>query len=131
MFSVGEINIFVTDLEPALKFWAEGLQLDVAEKEQLEHTAYARLDFADGSPSIRIFAQADAWRAGERPVYGTRPMIAFDVTTTDFDAALARLIEFGGSKAGEVEVYDGVRCVFVADPDGNTIELVEVPAGDE
>ena len=115
MFSVGEINIFVTDLEPALKFWAEGLQLDVAEQERLEHSAYARLDFADGSPSIRIFEQAEPWRPDERPAYGTRPMIAFDVTTTDFDAALARLIEFGGSKAGEVEVYDGVRCVFLAD----------------
>lgn len=127
MFSVGEINIFVTDLERALKFWADGLQLVVAEKEQMEHSAYARLDFADGSPPIRLFASAAPWPPGERPAYGTHPMIAFDLVTADIDAALARLIECGGSKAGEVEVYDGVRCVFMADPDGNTIELVEIP----
>lgn len=131
MFSIGEINVFVTDLERALRFWSDGLQLDIAEKEQLAHSAYARLDFADGSPPIRLFASADPWPPGERPAYGTRPMIAFDLVTADIDAALARLIECGGSKAGEVEVYEGVRCVFVSDPDGNTIELVEVPVEDE
>ena len=30
MFSIGEINVFVTDLERALKFWSDGLQLDIA-----------------------------------------------------------------------------------------------------
>ena len=131
MFSIGEINVFVTDLERALKFWSDGLQLDIAEKEQLAHSAYARLDFADGSPPIRLFASAAPWPPGERPAYGTHPMIAFDLVTADIDAALARLIECGGSKAGEVEVYENTRCVFVNDPDGNTIELVEVPAAED
>lgn len=127
MLSIGEINVYVSDFRRALRFWAAGLGLEVGESDELSHSAHARLDFADGSPSIRLFWPASPWPPGERPAYATRPMIGFDVTTSDFDALLQRLIESGGSLVGEVQQLDGMRYVFVADPDGNTFELVEVP----
>lgn len=127
MLSVGEINVYVSDFERALGFWADGLGLEVGEREELGHTAHARLDFADGSPSIRIFWPVDAWPAGERPNYAARPMIGFDITTTEFDAGLERLLESGGELCGEVQRIGEMRYAFVSDPDGNTFELVEVP----
>lgn len=130
MISVGEINVHVSDFERGLRFWAEGLGLDVAEKEVREHSAHARLDFADGSPPIRIFWPVDPWHDGVRADYGSRPMIGFDITTTDFEDVLSRLLEYGGTRLNEIEVYGEMRFVLVADPDGNTFELVEVPEGE-
>jgi catechol 2,3-dioxygenase-like lactoylglutathione lyase family enzyme len=126
MLSIGEINLFVSDFRRALRFWAEGLGLEVAEREELSHTAHARLDFADGSPSLRLFWPVPAWPDRERPEYGERPMIGFDVITDEFDERLERLVSAGGVLAGEIQDFQGQRYVFIADPDGNTFELVEV-----
>lgn len=126
MLSMGEINIFVTDLERALAFWAEGLGLTVGEKEIRHHGGHARLDFEDGSPSIRLVGPVEARREA-RVDYGERPMIGFDITTTTFDATLGRLLDAGGAIAGVVEKFGDMRVVQISDPDGTTFELVEIP----
>ncbi len=128
MNSIGEINIYVSDFQRSLRFWSEGLSLEIGEREELSHTAHARLDFADGSPSLRLFWPARPWPAEARPEYGERTMVGFDVTTDDFEATLERLVTAGGALAGEVQEFHGQRYVLVEDPDGNTFELVEVPA---
>lgn len=59
--------------------------------------------------------------------------LAFQVS--DLDAAVERLAHGGiGPRTAPVEVQEpgawhGSRCVYVADPDGVTIELIERPAG--
>ncbi|MBW7906446.1 MAG: VOC family protein [Phycisphaerae bacterium] len=126
MVSIGDIHIYVTDFELALRFWADGLGLEVAEREISRASGWARLDFSDGG-SIRLLGPVDPWEPGARPPLGTRPTIRFDLTTTDFDLALSRALEHGGSREGEVETYNGLRVVTIADPDGNTFELIELP----
>lgn len=128
MNAIGEINVFVTDVERAVAFWSKGLGLKVGEKETLAHSGYARLDFADGSPSIRLLLAAGPAPEERSPGYGSRPMIGFDVVTEDFDRTLARLIEFGGWVEGGVQKAGEVRYAFVSDPDGNAFELVEMSA---
>lgn len=126
MISVGDIHIYVTDLEVALRFWGDGLGLEVAEREITRASGFARLDFEDGS-SIRLIGPVDPWEPAGRPVAGTRPTIRFDLTTTTFAETLAGLIEHGGALDGEVETYQGLRVATLSDPDGNTFELIELP----
>jgi catechol 2,3-dioxygenase-like lactoylglutathione lyase family enzyme len=126
MLFVGDIYVYVTELTMALRFWSDGLQLAVAEKEVSPHSAYARLDFPDGGPSIRLLGPAEPWPLERRPAHATRCGTHFDITTDDFDNLLVRLIEYGGQQVDEIESYEGLRAVTVADPDGNTFELLEI-----
>lgn len=126
MIAIGDIHIYVTDLEVALRFWGDGLGLEVAEREITHASGFARLDFPDGA-SIRLIGPVDPWQPGARPAVGTRPTIRFDLTTTAFTETLARALEFGGALDGEVETYQGLRVATLADPDGNTFELIELP----
>ncbi|TWT39961.1 Glyoxalase-like domain protein [Phycisphaerae bacterium RAS1] len=130
MLSIGDVHVYVSDFVRALRFWAEGLGLEATEKEVTPHSAYAVLDFPDGGPSLRLLGPVDPWESGARPAAGSRPTIRFDVTTTDFDGTLARLLDCGGAQLDEIEEYRGLRVVTVADPDGNSFELLEIPPGD-
>jgi catechol 2,3-dioxygenase-like lactoylglutathione lyase family enzyme len=124
---IGDIHIYVSDFDRAIRFWVEGLQLEVAERETTDASAFARLDFPDGGPSVRLIGPVEPWEPGARPAVGDRPSIRFDVMTTEFDDALARLLDAGGAQEGEIESYNDLRIVTVADPDGNTFELLEIP----
>lgn len=126
MLFVGDIYVYVTELTVALRFWSDGLQLAVAERQVSANSAYARLDFPDGGPSIRLLGPAEAWPLDRRPPHATRCGTHFDITTDDFDNVLVRLIEHGGQRIDVIESYEGLRAVTVADPDGNTFELLEI-----
>jgi predicted enzyme related to lactoylglutathione lyase len=131
MLAIGDIHIYVHDFNLALRFWADGLELRVVEKEVSQASAYALLEFPGAGPAIRLFGGAQPWPEDERPDVGTRPTIRFDVVTTAFDDTLVRLMESGGRQVGEIEAYGGSRVVTIADPDGNTFELLEVPEDEE
>jgi predicted enzyme related to lactoylglutathione lyase len=127
MLAIGDVHIYVSDFERALDFWSVGLELTVSEKESGLHAGFARLDFPDGGPSIRLLSCDGPWDTETRPDYGARPIVGFDVLTGEFESKLVRLLEHGGQQLDEVETYDGWRMVTVADPDGNAFELLEVP----
>ncbi len=124
---ISDIDIYVSDFVVALRFWSDGLGLEVVEKESTQHTAYAHLEFSDGGPGLRLIAPVTPWAEGERPELGTRPTVRFDIATTTFDETLVRLMESGGQKLGEIESYEGMRTISLADPDGNNFDLIEVP----
>jgi len=127
MLAIGDIHIFVHDFNLALRFWVDGLGLNVVEKEVSGASAFALLEFPTAGPAIRLFAGAEPWPEETRPNVGTHPTVRFDIVTSDFDAELVRMIECGGEQIGEIETYGDSRVVTVADPDGNTFELLEVP----
>lgn len=129
MLFVGDLHIYVSDFPLALRFWADGFGLIVREKEVSAHSAYARLDFPDGGPSIRLLGPVQPWTDQNRPPDETFPNVRFDITTSSFDDVLVRLLEHGGRQVGEIETYQTLRAVTVTDPDGNTFELLEI--GDE
>ncbi len=131
MLEPGDIHIYVTDVARAVRFWADGMQLEIAEKEITAHSGFARLDFPGGLMSLHLVGPVDPWIADQRPEHGTRPSISFDVATDDFDATLVRLIENGGTQLGEIETYNALRVVSIADPDGNIFELLEIPPDEE
>ncbi|MDX2199332.1 MAG: VOC family protein [Phycisphaerae bacterium] len=126
MLFIGDVHVYVSDFVAALRFWSDGLGLEVAEKEMTENSAYAQLDFPDGGSALRLFGPTGAWEQDERPPLGARPTIRFDIATTTFDQTLVRLLEHGGTQVDEIETYEGLRTVTVEDPDGNSFELFEI-----
>lgn len=126
MLFVGDLHVYVSDFPLALRFWADGLGLTIREKEVSQHSAYARLDFPDGGPSLRLLGPVQPWPEQTRPPDETYPDVRFDITTSAFDDALVRVLEHGGRQVGEIETYQGLRAVTVADPDGNAFELLEI-----
>jgi predicted enzyme related to lactoylglutathione lyase len=131
MLFIGDVHIYVSDFPLALRFWGDGLGLELSEKEVSPHAAFARLNFPDGGSSIRLIWPVEPWQENEMPTPGTRPMIRFDITTTDFDTILARLLEHGGQQLDEIESYNDLRIVTMADPDGNAFELLEILEAEE
>ena len=127
MLAIGDIHIFVNDFNLALRFYCDGLELQPVEQHVSSGSSYALLEFPSGGPAIRLFGGADPWPEGERPDVGSRPTVRFDIVSADFDATLVRLMEHGGRQVGEIETYGSSRVVTIADPDGNTFELLEVP----
>lgn len=125
--ALGDVHVFVSDLPVALRFWSDGLGLTIRERETSASVGFAVLEFPDGGGTLRLMGGAEAWKPGQRPSTGARPTIRFDVTTTDLDATLIRLLENGGQQVDEIEAYGGQRVVSVVDPDGNSFELIEVP----
>jgi len=130
MLSLGDIHIYVTDFNLALRFYEDGLGLTLVEKEVGRAAAFAVLEFPDGGPALRLFDGARPWGAAERPEVGPRPTVRFDVICSDFSFRLVRRIGHGGRQFGEIEENDGTRVVTLADPDGNTLELLEIAADD-
>lgn len=120
---IGDVHIYVSDMALALRFWGDGLGLNIVEQ---EGDAFARLDFPDGGCSLRLWGRVTPWESGTRPAHGTRPIVSFDVTTSELDDVLVRLLEHGGEQVGEMEQYGSLRSVTVADPDGNAFELLEI-----
>lgn len=131
MLSIGDLHIFVHDFNLALRFYTEGLGLTVAEKEISSASAFALLEFPAAGPAVRLFGGAEPWPEGTRPAVGSRPTVRFDVIASDFDATLVGLFEHGGRQVGEIETYGNSRVVSIADPDGNTFELLEVPEDED
>lgn len=127
MLSIGDIHIYVTDITAALRFYGDGMALQVIEREISAHSGYATLESPDGGPALRLIGTVDPWPPDARPERGTRPAVGFDVTTTTFDETLVRLTEHGGTQVDEIEIYNELRVVAVADPDGNVFELIELP----
>ena len=127
MLSIGDVYIYVHDFNLALRFWAGGLGLELVEKQNSAASAFSLLEFPSAGPAIQLFGGAEPWPENQSPDVGSRPMFRFDIVTSDFDDTLVRLIEHGGRRLGEIEQYSGSRVVTIADPDGNTFELLEVP----
>lgn len=131
MLFIGDVHIYVSDFPLALRFWADGLGLEIAEQQISRYSGYARLDFPGGGSSLRLLGPVAMPDPTLAVPHGTYPTISFDITTTDFDAVLTRLLEYGGRQRDEIETYNGLRHVTLADPDGNTFELLEIHEPDQ
>ena len=113
-----------SDLDRALAFY-EILGLRLIEKTELQK-GKATLAFVEpheggfGIELVYNWGKDDAYDGGER--FGH---FAFEVD--DIDSLLPRLVAGGGAVQREPFLLEGAepRLAFVADPDGNSIELIE------
>ena len=138
---LSHVGLCVADLERSLRFYCEGLgfrelsALDLAGEPaatllELPGVALrARYLERDGAVVELLHYLAPGARGDGAP----RPMNALGLThlsfqVSDLDAAVARLIALGGRALSHTRVENprlGMRAIFVGDPDGTRIELVQ------
>jgi catechol 2,3-dioxygenase-like lactoylglutathione lyase family enzyme len=139
-------GITVSNLERSLKFWRDVLGFEFSHSahqkgerpEQITGVKGAELKLAVlKTPSghkielLEYFAPADRQRVNLRPCDVGHVHVA--LTVDDLDAVLKKIAESGWKTAGEPQTLTvgpnaGKRVVYVRDPDGTTIELMQAPA---
>jgi len=148
MRAIDHVGLVVADLDRAVEFWCGRLGLRLVSRvtetgpdiasligEDSVEIDIADLDAGDG----RIIELIRYIRPAEGPIRAHssdrgRSHIALRVD--DLDAALERI---HGSQARQISrhpvvlhdpggTWDGVACCYIADPDGNIVELVQRPA---
>ena len=137
-FSVSHVGICVSDLERSLRFYCQGLGFTAAERHDIGN------EFADTLevPRDVVLASQFIRREGlsiellhyESPGATGRPapsrnqlgLTHLSFIVPDLDAAAARLEECGGTVVESTRTKgDGIYLLFVADPDGTRVELMQ------
>src|ERR1051325_7919085 len=144
VLSADHTGITVSNLERSLVFWRDVLGFEFS------HTAHQKGELAQeitgvegaelklavlktpGGHKIELLeylAPADRKRANFRPCDVGSVHVALLVE--NLDAALHRIAESGGKTAGQPQILTkgpnaGKRVVYVRDPDGTTIELMQI-----
>lgn len=124
MLGIGDVHVYVSDFTLAMRFWRDGLGLEVIEHEIGASGGFAILAFPAGDVRLRLFTDAGSSNGSIPP---PRRGVSFDVLTDSFDEVLIRLLEHGGEQLDAVESYDDLRVVSISDSEGNRFELVEAP----
>ena len=141
MIELSHLGICVTDLDRSVAFYAEGLGFTIAERHEVG-ADFARLMELDDAVltsqflrrdhvAIELFnfARPDTTVATRRPIT-TAGLNHLSFRVGDLDAELTRLIGLGGCeiRGTRTELADGtLRFVYLTDPDGTRIELMELP----
>jgi glyoxylase I family protein len=138
-------GITVSNLERALAFWRDVLGFEFSHSahqtgerpEQITGVKGADLKLAVlNTPSghkielLQYFAPADRRNVDLRPCDVGHVHVA--LTVDDLDAVLKKIAESGWRAAGEPQILKqgpnaGKRVVYVRDPDGTTIEFMQMP----
>ena len=136
------LGICVSDLDAALRFWCDGMGFTAAERYDLDLDAVPGLDRSleagghvtvvsqfvrHGATAIELLHYSDpqphGTPSGSRAQLGYTHL-AFHVD--DLDAAVARVVAAGGTLLEATRASLGVELVFLADPDGNRVELLQM-----
>jgi catechol 2,3-dioxygenase-like lactoylglutathione lyase family enzyme len=138
-------GITVSNLERSLTFWRDVLGFEFSHSahqtgerpEQITGVKGAELKLAVlKTPSghkielLQYFAPADRPNVNLRPCDVGHVHVA--LTVDDLDAVLKKIAESGWRAAGEPQTLEqgpnaGKRVVYVRDPDGTTIEFMQMP----
>ena len=122
IFAINHVSLLVADTARALDFYHGLLGLDI-------DTSRPKLDFPGawlivGAGQIHLLELPDANRRAALPEHGGRDRhVAMNVV--DLDAVQVALAAAGISYTLS---RSGRRALFCRDPDGNAIELIEMPA---
>lgn len=141
---LSHLGICVSDLDASLRFWCDGLGFRAAERFELGDDTLVGLDRAlEVTSPVRVvsqFVRSDAL-AIELLAYaepdvtgapsasrGRLGMTHLAFTVDDVVAAAAHLAAHGGTVLEHTRAELGVELLFVADPDGNRVELMGRPS---
>jgi lactoylglutathione lyase len=138
------LGLCVSDLDATMHFYCDGLGFSAAERFDLDDAMLPGLgaslevpgSVAVASQFIRLGDMAIELLHYSSPTATGAPStsrgqlglthLAFHVD--DLESALARAIEHGGTLLESTRGSLGVELVFLADPDGTRVELMEMPA---
>ena len=119
-----ETVIYGDDIAAMAEFYADGIGLHLAEEPD-ELSAVFRLD---DDAMLLIFDPVRSSLPG-RPVPSHGPRgaghVAFRVDPAELDACAERLRNLGVEFEKEIDRGDGGRALYVRDPAGNSVELMD------
>lgn len=138
------LGLCVTDLERSMRFWCDGLGFTAGERYELDSETMVGLDQAlevgertrvtsqfirSGPVTIELLAFASPASSG-RPSSsrGTVGFTHLAFLVDDLAAAVAQLVACGGTVVPGTSQHLGLDVVFVADPDGVRVELLQWPS---
>ena len=139
--AVSHIGLCVSDLDRALRFWCDGLGFRADERYDLTDSMMPGLDRAlEVDAGVKVVSQfirsgrfaIELLHYSSPEAFGTPSanrnqlgMTHVAFRTPDIEASVARLVEHGGTVVESTRATLGVDLVFVADPDGNRVELMQ------
>jgi catechol 2,3-dioxygenase-like lactoylglutathione lyase family enzyme len=134
-------GICVTDLDRSMRFYCDGLGFEAAERYDLKDTPESGLDRSlEVDSPVELVSQfmrhgamgVELLYYRSPPTFGKASASRGQVGIThlsfyvdDVDAAVTRLVEYGGTLLPDTRANPGVDLVFVADPDGVRVELMK------
>jgi catechol 2,3-dioxygenase-like lactoylglutathione lyase family enzyme len=135
------VGLCVSDLDRSLRFYCEGLGFEIAERYELDSKEAVGLDIAlEVEGHVQVVSQfiRSGGMAIELLGYGTPPphgrpsnsrgllgLTHLSFYVDDVDAAAAHLVSLGGTILPETRQSPGIELVFLADPDGVRVELMQ------
>jgi catechol 2,3-dioxygenase-like lactoylglutathione lyase family enzyme len=135
---VSHLGVCVAELGPALAFWRDGLGFREAGHLDVTGETPARLLGLAAVVLHAVYLERDGLRVEllhyERPGHlgaseprpvNQRGFSHLSVAVDDLDATLAHLHAHGARVLEETRIERPARAVFVTDPDGTRVELVE------
>jgi len=139
--TASHIGICVGDLDRSLRFWCQGLGFEQAERFELDDSALAGLAGSlEVEPPVTVVSQfvrlggfGVELLAYSVPVptgtpstsRGQRGLTHVALHVDDLDAAVERAVSAGGTVLDATRADLGVQLVFLADPDGTRVELMQ------
>jgi catechol 2,3-dioxygenase-like lactoylglutathione lyase family enzyme len=135
------VGVCVSDLTASLRFWCDGLGFERLHAFELDDTAVPGLAEAlEVAPPVAVTSQLI--RLGELTVEligwtspaptgtpstsrGSLGLTHLSFTVDDVDALATHLVAHGGRLLPETRQDVGVQVVFLADPDGTRVELMQ------
>ena len=136
------VGLCVADLDAALRFYCDGLGFREAERYELDSEQVPGLDRSLEVPGhVRVVSQfirhgdfaIELLHYAEPAAHGApstsrsqRGYTHLALHVDDLDAALQRAVDAGGSVLPDTRASLGIELVFLTDPDGNRVELLQM-----
>ena len=136
------VGLCVRDLDAALRFYCDGLGFTAAERYELDSGTVPGLDRSLEVPGrVQVVSQfirhgqfaIELLHYGEPKAHGEpstsrahRGYTHLALHVDDLDAALQRAVAAGGTVLPDTRASLGVELVFLTDPDGNRVELLQM-----
>ena len=134
------VGLCVADLDRSLRFYCDGLGFEIAEVYDLDDTMLDGLDRAlEVTAPVKLRSQMITHGAlkvellyfDEPPAFGAPSNVRNQLGLTHFsffvdnvDTVAAQLVELGGTVLPSTRAVLGYDVLFLADPDGNRVELM-------
>jgi lactoylglutathione lyase len=144
MATASHVGLCITDLDRSLHFYCDGLGFEQVEGFDLDSAHVPGLDAALEVPGRVVLRSQmivlDGFKIEllyyRQPAVGGEPshhrnqrgLTHLSFWVDDVDAAIERLVKCGGTLVEGTRQQPGIDLVFIADPDGTRVELMQQPA---